>query len=63
MALITCPDCGGKVSDKANVCIHCGRPLSEEKDYVFSNKTIEEMYSEHFVKESYDKDGWIPFLW
>ena len=27
MALITCPECGGKVSDQAAVCIHCGYPL------------------------------------
>lgn len=27
MALIECPECGGKVSDKATVCIHCGFPL------------------------------------
>lgn len=28
MALITCPDCGGSVSDAAPACIHCGRPLA-----------------------------------
>lgn len=27
MALIKCPECGGQVSDKAEVCIHCGYPL------------------------------------
>jgi hypothetical protein len=26
MALLTCPDCGGKVSDIATACPHCGRP-------------------------------------
>jgi DNA-directed RNA polymerase subunit RPC12/RpoP len=26
MTLITCPDCGSKVSDRASACIHCGRP-------------------------------------
>lgn len=34
MALIECPECGGKVSDKAPACIHCGYPLkgsAEEK--------------------------------
>lgn len=31
MALIECPECGGKVSDKANVCIHCGYPLHNEE--------------------------------
>lgn len=29
MALINCPECGGKISDKAPACIHCGFPLSE----------------------------------
>lgn len=29
MALITCPECGGNVSDKAKTCIHCGYPLAE----------------------------------
>lgn len=28
MPIINCPDCGKPVSDKAKVCIHCGRPLS-----------------------------------
>lgn len=27
MALIECPECGGKISDKAPACIHCGFPL------------------------------------
>ena len=27
MALINCPECDGKVSDKAKQCIHCGYPL------------------------------------
>ena len=27
MALISCPECGQKVSDQAKVCIHCGYPL------------------------------------
>lgn len=29
MAMITCPECGNSVSDKAKTCIHCGCPLSE----------------------------------
>lgn len=28
MALISCPDCEGKVSDAAPACIHCGAPLA-----------------------------------
>ena len=31
MALIDCPECGGKVSDKAPACIHCGYPLQEAR--------------------------------
>ena len=27
MALLTCPDCGGKVSSLASACPHCGRPI------------------------------------
>ena len=32
MALIKCPECGLDVSDKAEVCIHCGYPLHETKE-------------------------------
>lgn len=32
MALINCPECGKEVSDRAQVCIHCGYPLSELKN-------------------------------
>ena len=28
MALISCPECGKEVSDRAPACIHCGYPLS-----------------------------------
>lgn len=29
MALIKCPECGKAISDKSQMCIHCGCPLSE----------------------------------
>lgn len=32
MALIECPECGGKVSDKAPACIHCGYPLNSAQE-------------------------------
>ena len=32
MALITCPECGKQVSDKAGKCIHCGIVLKEIED-------------------------------
>lgn len=28
MALISCVECGGQVSDKATVCPHCGAPVA-----------------------------------
>ena len=28
MALITCPECGRKISDKATACPHCGCPVA-----------------------------------
>ncbi len=31
MAIVLCPSCGGKVSDKAKKCVHCGTVLIEEK--------------------------------
>ena len=35
MALISCPECGSQVSDRAAVCIHCGFPINE---YVLEQK-------------------------
>lgn len=31
MALIVCPECGKEISDKSEVCIHCGFPLINTK--------------------------------
>ena len=28
MALVTCPDCGAEISDKAAACIKCGAPVA-----------------------------------
>lgn len=30
MALINCPECGKKISDKADACIHCGYPIQRQ---------------------------------
>lgn len=32
MSLITCPECGAEISDKADKCIHCGYPIKEIKN-------------------------------
>lgn len=29
MALIKCPECGNKISDKSDECVHCGFPIGE----------------------------------
>ena len=70
MALIKCPECGKKVSDKANSCIHCGYPLEEYKKEIFDKEIkaeAKEMFERGFNKllteRSYEKNGWIPFLW
>ncbi len=31
MPLIECPDCGKKISDRAFVCLGCGRPMTDER--------------------------------
>ena len=39
MALISCPECGGKVSSTASTCPHCGYVFSEEeKEKLINNK-------------------------
>ena len=43
MALLTCPECGGKVSDRAECCPHCGYPVSyilNAKEAHVSNKEV-----------------------
>lgn len=34
MALVVCPECGKEISDKANMCIHCGCPM----DYILETQ-------------------------
>lgn len=35
MALIECPECGSKVSDTVEACIHCGYVLKQKKYTIF----------------------------
>ena len=33
LSLISCPECGGKVSDTSSKCVHCGYKLKYKKEY------------------------------
>lgn len=35
MALITCPECGQQISDKADICPNCGCPIDKTKQMKF----------------------------
>ena len=43
MALIKCPECGGQVSDKADVCIHCGYPIKNIDNTLIREETNKEI--------------------
>lgn len=38
MALIDCPECGNKLSDKVNDCPHCGYPLNEQESLILNKE-------------------------
>ena len=43
MALINCEECGGKVSDTAAACPHCGAPVSAESKAIGTGlQTVQE---------------------
>lgn len=41
MAIILCPECRKEVSDKANICVHCGFPLKEYLRKAYSTCTVD----------------------
>lgn len=52
MALINCPECNNQVSDRAEICIHCGFPLSYKVnvdnscEISVSDEQLEEIYND-----------------
>lgn len=52
MALISCPECGKEISDKAFACPHCGNPMNQqpqqEEEYLCCPKCgSRELHAEH----------------
>lgn len=41
MAIIKCPECGKEVSEKAEICIHCGYPLKESQKEILYDVVFE----------------------
>ncbi len=60
MALIICPECGGKVSDKASVCIHCGFPIGDFTDRMDS-VILYDLQIDRFrgTKKEVSKNQWM----
>lgn len=55
MALIKCPECNQDVSDKADICIHCGYPLNMD----FNNKITSNYYKiQLFNLKTHDIQLW-----
>ncbi len=46
MAIISCPECGGKVSTNAAACPHCGTPVEASKIAASSNSLAERLERE-----------------
>lgn len=60
MALIKCPECRKKISDKATACIHCGCPISsmlEQEEKTDISQSIEELNQDEFVKNTEENNG------
>lgn len=41
MSLIKCPECGKEVSDKSEICIHCGYPINKKRTIVVNGTTYD----------------------
>ena len=51
MALIKCPECNKEVSDKAEICVHCGYPISK---WIKEEKSANRF--DNFESHTYDFD-------
>lgn len=58
MAIIKCPECGKEISDKAEMCVSCGFPISDAVRIELNIMSIEEqlVYAKKLLdKKEYDK--------
>lgn len=46
MALISCPECGRQISDRAKMCIGCGVSIEEIKTLLSESETESQLQSE-----------------
>lgn len=50
MALIKCPECGKEISDKSEVCIHCGFPIKKQRVVIVNGKEFDREIFEKFLR-------------
>lgn len=53
MAMIKCPECGKEISDRSEVCVNCGFPITDAVRFKVNNTPIEEQLAR--AKELLDK--------
>ena len=72
MALISCPECNKEVSDRAEVCVHCGYPLRNticvingdkyDLSFVFTtinaNPEHDRIFKEGYIKKEAETNGY-----
>lgn len=55
MALITCPECGKEISDKAKACVNCGMPMENILTTKERNDLFYKVLFEKFISNSMHK--------
>lgn len=65
MALITCPECGKEVSDKAKMCPNCGYPINDPtvpdvktNICVFKGQRYDLTEVLEYIEKTYDENGY-----
>lgn len=57
MALITCPECGKQISDKAKHCINCGYPLNSKNICIIDGVEVDlSEFKTKLLQQDFEKD-------